>query len=72
MVLDKEIAHALVFCKEGQRNHCAGVSGVVDGRVAEFSLGMTEIAQAFEIHYATVGRIVKMTDDFWELADLTP
>ena len=26
--------------------------------------GMTEIAQTFEIHYATVGRIVKMTDNF--------
>ena len=34
--------------------------------------GMTEIAQAFEIHYATVGRIVKMTDNFWEMRDLTP
>ena len=34
--------------------------------------GMTEIAQPFEIHYATVGRIVKMTDNFWELGDLTP
>ena len=26
--------------------------------------GMTEIAQAFEIHYATVGEIVKMTAIF--------
>ena len=34
--------------------------------------GMTEIAQTFEIHYATVGRIVKMTDNFWEMGDLTP
>ena len=34
--------------------------------------GMTEIAQAFEIHYATVGRIVKMTGNFWELGALTP
>ena len=33
---------------------------------------MTEIAQAFEIHYATVSRIVKMEDDFWEMGDLTP
>ena len=32
--------------------------------------GMTEIAQAFEIHYATVGRIVKMTGNFWEMGDL--
>ena len=32
--------------------------------------GMTEIAQAFEIHYATVGRIVKMTGNFWEMRDL--
>ena len=31
--------------------------------------GMTEIAQAFEIHYATVSRIVKMTDNFWEMGD---
>ena len=34
--------------------------------------GMTEIAQAFEIHYATVSRIVKITDNFWEMGDLTP
>ena len=34
--------------------------------------GMTEIAQAFEIHYATVSWIVKMTDNFWEMGDLTP
>jgi hypothetical protein len=32
--------------------------------------GMTEIVQAFEIHYATVSRIVKMTDNFWEKGDL--
>ena len=33
---------------------------------------MNEIAQAFEIHQATVSRIVKMTDNFWEMGDLTP
>ena len=33
---------------------------------------MTEIAQAFEIHYATVSRIVKMTDNFWDMGDLIP
>ena len=33
---------------------------------------MKDIAQAFEIHYATVSRIVKMTGNFWEMGDLTP
>ena len=31
---------------------------------------MTEIAQVFEIHYATVSRIVKVTGNFWEMGDL--
>ena len=33
---------------------------------------MKDIAQAFEIHYATVGWIVKMTGNFWEIGDLIP
>ena len=105
LVLDTEISYAFVLCKEGQRNHSAGVSGVVHGRVAEFSLGVgvdrvahailaltrpnasspgaiatlpfrtscrrrrARFIQAFEIHYATVGRVVKMTDNFWEMGD---
>ena len=32
---------------------------------------MDEIAQTSEIHNATVSRIVKMTDNFWEMGDLT-
>ena len=31
-----------------------------------------EIAQTFDIHYATVSRIVKKRDDLWEMGDLTP
>ena len=30
---------------------------------------MKDIAQAFEIHYATVSQIVKMTGNFWEMGD---
>ena len=33
---------------------------------------MKDIAQAFEIHYATVGWIVKMTGNFLEMGDLIP
>ena len=34
--------------------------------------GMMEITQPFEIHDATVNRIAKMADNFWEMGDLTP
>ena len=40
LILDKKIAHALILCKESQRNHAAGVGGVVLGCVAELSLGV--------------------------------
>ncbi len=33
---------------------------------------MNEIAQTSEIHNATVSQIVKMTDNCWEMGDLTP